>query len=88
VSVSTFTTGVLPMALEEVVNEGFMARYRALLDAEEAAFDELEHAFEDGDRATFTADLVAWSQAIEKKTDWLRRAGINSNGHGSIDLTG
>ena len=76
------------MALEEVVNEGFMARYRALLDAEEAAFDELEHAFEDGDRATFTVDLVAWSQAIQKKTDWLRRAGVEGNGHGSIDLTG
>lgn len=76
------------MALEEVVNEGFMARYRALLDAEEAAFDELEHAFEDGDRATFTTDLVAWSQAIQKKTDWLRRAGVEGNGHGSIDLTG
>ena len=74
------------MALAEVVNEGFMARYRALLDAEEAAFDELEHAFEDGDRATFDADLVAWSQAIQKKTEWLRRAGVDGNG--SIDLTG
>ena len=38
------------MALEEVVNEHFLARYRAMLDAEDAAFDELEHAFEDGDR--------------------------------------
>ena len=30
------------MALEDVVNEHFLIRYRALLDAEDAAFDELE----------------------------------------------
>src|SRR5213078_4188772 len=70
------TTGVLPMALEEVVNEGFMARYRALLDAEEAAFDELEHAFEDGDRAHFEADLAAWRDAIERKLAYLQRLGV------------
>ena len=74
------------MALEEVVNEGFLARYRALLDAEEAAFDELEHAFEDGDRETFTADLTAWYQAIERKSAWLRRAGVEGNG--AAPLTG
>lgn len=74
------------MALEEVVNEGFLARYRALLDAEEAAFDELEHAFEDGDRELFRTDLVAWSQAIQRKSDWLRRTGVDGNG--TIDLTG
>jgi hypothetical protein len=75
------------MSLDEVVNEGFLARYRALLDAEEAAFDELEHAFEDGDRATFTEDLLAWSQAIERKTAWLRRAGVEGNGNGSSSST-
>ncbi len=38
-----------------VVDEGFMRRYRQLLDAEDTAFDELEHAYEDGDRAHFGA---------------------------------
>ena len=32
------------MPLDEVVTEHFLARYRALLDAEDCAFDELEHA--------------------------------------------
>jgi hypothetical protein len=34
----------------DVIDEGFFRRYRELLDAEDAAFDELEHAYEDGDR--------------------------------------
>ncbi len=42
-----------------MVDEGFLRRYRELLDAEDAAFDELEHAIEDGDRAHFEADLDA-----------------------------
>ena len=33
------------------LDEGFFRRYRELLDAEDAAFDELEHAYEEGDRA-------------------------------------
>ena len=61
------------MALEEVVNEHFMARYRALLDAEESAFDELEHAFEDGDRERFTVGLEAWQSTIEVRTAFLSR---------------
>jgi hypothetical protein len=68
------------MALEEVVTEGFLARYRALLDAEEAAFDELEHAYEEGDREHFSADLDLWYQAVERKTAWLERAGVHTNG--------
>ena len=52
------------MPLEEVVNEHFLARYRALLDAEDAAFDELEHAYEDGDREHFATDLATWCQAL------------------------
>ena len=35
------------------VDDHFFRRYRALLDAEDCAFDELEHAYEDGDRAAF-----------------------------------
>ena len=64
------------MPLEEVVNEHFLARYRALLDEEDAAFDELEHAFEDGDRAHFLGDLTAWYAAVERKLAYLDRVGV------------
>lgn len=64
------------MTLEEVVNEHFIARYRALLDAEESAFDELEHAFEDGDRERFTANLSGWKSTIEARTAFLSRHGM------------
>lgn len=66
-------------ALEEVVNEHFLARYRALLDDEEAAFDELEHAFEEGDREHFMVDLGAWHQAIQRRSAYLRRTGVDSD---------
>ena len=65
------------MALEEVVNEHFLARYRALLDAEDAAFDELEHAYEDGDRELFHADLAAWRDAAERRLAFLGRVGVD-----------
>ena len=42
------------------VDDHFFRRYRALLDAEDCAFDELEHAYEDGDRSAFDIDLAAW----------------------------
>lgn len=64
------------MALEEVVNEHFLARYRALLDAEDAAFDELEHAFEDGDREHFEADLDAWEGTVRRRLAFLERCGF------------
>lgn len=71
------------MALEEVVNEHFIARYRALLDAEDVAFDELEHAFEDGDRKQFVADLRAWHQSVERRLAYLDRTGARqANGSG------
>jgi hypothetical protein len=66
----------LPVTLAEVLDDHFFARYRNLLDAEDAAFDELEHAFEDGDRAHFEQDLAAWKTAIEKKLAYLQRAGV------------
>ena len=65
------------MTLAEVIDEHFLIRYRALLDAEDAAFDELEHAYEDGDRAHFEADLAAWQDAIERKLSYLRRHGVD-----------
>ena len=64
------------MTLAEVIDDHFLTRYRELLDAEDAAFDELEHAFEDGDRAHFEADLSAWQDAICRKLAYLQRHGI------------
>ena len=64
------------MTLAEVIDDHFLRRYRELLDAEDAAFDELEHAFEDGDRAHFEADLAAWKTAINKKMAYLQRNGV------------
>ena len=73
------------MALEEVVNEHFLARYRALLDEEDAAFDELEHAYEDGDRELFNADLTTWHDAISRKLHYLQRHGVEVGG---VELNG
>lgn len=64
------------MTLAEVIDDHFLSKYRMLLDAEDAAFDELEHAFEDGDREHFEKDLAAWCEAIERKLAYLRRFGI------------
>ncbi|MBI2168721.1 MAG: hypothetical protein HYU28_04360 [Actinobacteria bacterium] len=55
------------------VDEGFLRRYRELLDAEERAFDELEHSFEEGDREHFTSDLAELQRAIEAKNVFLER---------------
>lgn len=72
------------MALEEVVNEGFLSRYRALLDAEDAAFDELEHAYEDGDREHFLADLAAWELCVERRQAFLARRGVPFASAGAV----
>ncbi len=65
------------MTLAEVIDDHFLRRYRELLDAEDAAFDELEHAYEEGDRSHFEADLAAWQHAIELKRSYLRRLGVD-----------
>ncbi len=64
------------MTLSDVIDDQFLARYRALLDAEDAAFDELEHAFEDGDREHFNKDLLEWRKAVERKLGYLHRLGV------------
>ncbi len=64
------------MTLAEVIDEHFLERYRVLLDAEDAAFDELEHAYEEGDREHFELDLRAWQDAISAKLAYLRRRGV------------
>lgn len=64
------------MTLAEVIDEHFLKRYRALLDDEDAAFDALEHAYEEGDRAHFELDLTAWESAIQRKLSYLQRLGV------------
>jgi hypothetical protein len=64
------------VSLSDVIDDGFLARYRALLDAEDEAFDALEHAFEDGNREDFDADLMAWRDAVERKLSYLHRLGL------------
>jgi len=59
-----------------VVDEGFFRRYRALLDAEAGAFDELEHAYEDGDRAHYETDLAEWRAVVGRRIDFLQRTGL------------
>ena len=61
---------------DRLLDEGFMRRYRELLDAEEQAFDELEHAFEDGDGAHFRIDLEELQRAIDAKQAFLDRRGL------------
>ena len=61
------------VTLAEVIDEHFLARYRALLDAEDAAFDELEHAYEEGDREHWEADVRAWQLAIDERAAFLAR---------------
>jgi hypothetical protein len=60
------------------VDDHFFRRYRELLDAEDNAFDELEHAYEDGDRATFESDLVAWRSAIVRRESFLETRGLKA----------
>jgi hypothetical protein len=58
------------------VDEHFLRKYRQLLDAEGQAFDELEHAYEDGDRAHFDADFLAWQEAAARRRVFLERNGL------------
>jgi hypothetical protein len=60
----------------EVVDDGFLRRYRELLDAEEAAFDELEHSYEEGDRPRYEQDLAQWRSVVERKAAFLDRSGL------------
>ena len=61
------------MPLNGVVDDGFLRRYRELLDAEDAAFDELEHAVEEGDREHYELDLAAWKETVVRRISFLDR---------------
>ena len=56
-----------------VVDDGFLRRYRELLDAEDAAFDELEHAVEEGDREHYELDFAAWKETVARRHSFLDR---------------
>ena len=58
------------------IDDHFFRLYRELLDAEDAAFDELEHAYEEGDRAHWQGDLDAWRDAVTKRTAFLKGHGL------------
>jgi hypothetical protein len=62
--------------VHQPIDDHFLSKYRALLDAEDLAFDELEHACEDGDRAQFDKDMVDWRNALEHKLHFLQSKGI------------
>jgi hypothetical protein len=61
------------------IDDHFLSKYRALLDAEDLAFDELEHACEEGDRTQFDKDMIDWQNALEHKLVFLANAGIELN---------
>ena len=70
-AVGTAPTRGLP--LNGVVDDGFLRRYRELLDAEDAAFDELEHAVEEGDREHYELDFAAWKETVARRVSFLGR---------------
>jgi hypothetical protein len=59
------------------IDDHFLLRYRELLDAEDAAFDELEHACEDGDRPHFDEEMAVWQDALVRKVTFLSNAGFS-----------
>ncbi|MGC9962070.1 MAG: hypothetical protein ABSE47_09245 [Acidimicrobiales bacterium] len=65
------------MTLTGVIDDQMLQRYRQLLDQEDAAFDELEHAYEDGDRDHFEVDLSQWAQAAQRRLVYLRQMGVD-----------
>lgn len=64
------------MTLTGVIDDHMLQHYRELLDQEDAAFDELEHAYEDGDRTHFNADLTHWATAVQRRLAYLKRIGL------------
>ena len=62
--------------MHQPIDDHFLLRYRQLLDAEDAAFDEVEHACEEGNRTHFDAEMVVWQDTVAKKLSFLTSAGI------------
>lgn len=64
------------MTLQDIIGESFLTKYRELLDAEDQAFDNLEHCCEDGDRSHFEVCLGDWREAFDRKLIFLHKHGI------------
>jgi hypothetical protein len=64
------------MTLSGVIDDRLLQGYRELLDQEDTAFDELEHAYEEGDRDHFEADLSQWELAAQRRLAFLKRMGV------------
>ena len=62
--------------MRQPIDDHFLLRYRELLDAEDAAFDELEHACEEGDRVHFDEEMTLWQDTVARKLAFLHHAGI------------
>ena len=60
----------------QAMDDHFLLKYRELLDAEDAAFDELEHACEEGDRSHFDEEVAVWQDTVARKLAFLHNAGI------------
>jgi len=58
------------------MDDHFLLKYRELLDAEDEAFDELEHACEEGNRPQFDQEMAVWQGTLAKKLMFLQNAGI------------
>ncbi len=67
------------MPLNGVIDDGFLNRYRELLDAESAAFDELEHAVEDGDREHYELDFATWKETVGRRLAFLQRHDLDNS---------
>lgn len=65
------------MAATGVIDDHILEHYRALLDAEDCAFNEVEHAYEEGDRVSFERDLLKWREAIKAKLAYLDSCGFD-----------
>lgn len=64
--------------MPQPIDDHFLLKYRELLDAEDAAFDELEHACEEGDRIHFDEELTVWQNTLVRKATFLSNAGITA----------
>ncbi len=62
--------------MHQPIDDHFLSRYRQLLDAEDAAFDEVEHACEEGNRSHFDAEMAVWQRTLAKKLSFLSAAGM------------
>ncbi len=63
--------------MHQPFDDHFLSRYRQLLDAEDAAFDEVEHAVEEGNRPHFDEEMAIWQATLTKKMHFLNAAGFD-----------